>query len=45
MPRPFLVTHHKDLPTLNSNESPLYRDAVPGIPGVDVQPLMLDTHN
>jgi 2,4'-dihydroxyacetophenone dioxygenase len=45
MPLPFLATAHKDLLTLNSNELPTYKDAVPGIPGIDVQPLMLDPHN
>lgn len=45
MPLPPLVTNHRELLTLNSNELPIYKDAIPGIPGVDVQPLMLDTHN
>jgi 2,4'-dihydroxyacetophenone dioxygenase len=44
MPLPMLATHHTGLLTLNSNELPIYKDALPGIPGVDVQPLMLDTH-
>jgi quercetin dioxygenase-like cupin family protein len=41
---PTLVTNHKELLFLNTKELPVYKDAVPGIPGVDVQPLMLDTH-
>ena len=45
MPLPSLVASHKHLLTLNSKELPLYKDALPGVPGVDVQPLMLDPHN
>lgn len=45
MPMPQLVADHKTLLTLNSNDLPLYKDALPGVPGIDVQPLMLDTHN
>lgn len=44
MPLPTLVNSHTSLLTLNSNDAPLYKDAVPGIPGIDVQPLMLDPH-
>src|ERR1700758_2691204 len=44
MPLPSLVSHHTELLTLNSTEAPLDKDSVPGIPGVDVQPLMLDPH-
>jgi quercetin dioxygenase-like cupin family protein len=33
---------HKDLLTVNTNELPIYKDALPGVPGVDVQPLFLD---
>ena len=42
---PFLLNAHKALLTLNSRELPIYTDAIPGVPGVDVQPLFLDTHN
>lgn len=45
MPLPMLVNNHRELLTLNTHELPVYQDAVPGIPGVDVQPLMLDPHN
>lgn len=41
MPLPMLVTDHKDLLTLNTNDLPMYTDV---LPGVDVQPLMLDTN-
>ena len=44
MPLPMLVTNHKELLYLNTKKVPIYKDAVPGVPGVDVQPLMLDTH-
>ncbi len=44
MPLPMLVTNHHELLFLNTKELPVYEDAVPGVPGVDVQPLMLDTH-
>ena len=44
MPMPMLVTDHKELLFLNTKELPLYENAVPGMPGVHVQPLMLDTH-
>ncbi len=44
MALPPLVTNHRSLLTLNSNELPIYEDAIPGVPGVDVQPLLLDTH-
>ncbi len=44
MPLPILATAHKELLTLNTNELPMYEDALPDVPGVDVQPLMLDTH-
>ncbi len=39
---PVPVHHHADLLTLNTKEQPLYKDAMPGVPGVDVQPLFLD---
>ena len=42
---PFLLNTHKALLTLNSRDLPIYTDAIPGVPGVDVQPLFLDTHN
>ena len=45
MPLPPLFTSHKELLTLHSKDLPLYKDALPGVPGVDVQPLMLDPHN
>ncbi|TJY62274.1 2,4'-dihydroxyacetophenone dioxygenase [Sinimarinibacterium sp. CAU 1509] len=41
MPLPMLVTDHRELLTLNTRELPIYENA---LPGVDVQPLMLDTH-
>lgn len=41
MALPPLVTNHKELLTLNTRELPLYENA---LPGVHVQPLMLDTH-
>ncbi|MDD3761989.1 MAG: 2,4'-dihydroxyacetophenone dioxygenase family protein [Nevskiales bacterium] len=41
MPMPPLVTNHRELLTLNSRELPIYENA---LPGVDVQPLFLDTH-
>lgn len=44
MPMPALVTDHKELLFLNTKELPIYTDAIEGVPGVDVQPLMLDTH-
>lgn len=41
MPTPFF--DHKELLTLNTNDLPIYRDAMaPYFPGVDVQPLYLD---
>lgn len=45
MALPFLVNTHDALLTLNSHELPIYKDAIQGIPGVDAQPLFLDTHN
>ena len=45
MALPVLSNTHETLLTLNSRDLPIYKDAVPGIPGVDVQPLFLDTHN
>lgn len=39
---PFTVYDHKELLTLNSNDLPIFKDALPGVPGVDVQPLYLD---
>lgn len=42
MAMPHQVHEHKDLLTLNTNELPMYKDALPGVPGVDVQPLFLD---
>ncbi|MES1945267.1 hypothetical protein PC39_14157 [Salinisphaera sp. PC39] len=40
MPTPY--TDHDELLTLNTNELPMFEDA---LPGVDVQPLFLDPHN
>ena len=45
MALPLLVNRHDELLTLNSNDLPLYKDAILGIPGVDAQPLFLDKHN
>ncbi|KKC99313.1 2,4'-dihydroxyacetophenone dioxygenase family protein [Photobacterium halotolerans] len=42
---PFLVNKHHELMTLNNNELPIYRDALPDIPGVHVQPQFLDPDN
>lgn len=39
---PRTVYDHKELLTLNTRELPVYKDAMPGVPGVDVQPLYLD---
>jgi len=39
---PIPIRDHDELLTLNSNDLPIYKDALPGVPGVDVQPLMLD---
>lgn len=39
---PNVVFDHDELLTLNSNDLPIYKDALPGVPGVDAQPLMLD---
>lgn len=39
---PPTVYDHKELLTLNTRELPIYKDALPGVPGVDVQPLFLD---
>ena len=43
MPLPNLANEHKELLTLQTNDLPIYKDAL--IPGVDVQPLFLDPHN
>lgn len=40
MALPNVLIDHKSLLTLNTNELPIYRDAL--IPGVDAQPLYLD---
>ncbi|CAD5109938.1 2,4'-dihydroxyacetophenone dioxygenase family protein [Zestomonas carbonaria] len=45
MPMPNIVYEHKELLTLNTRELPIYEDAVPGIPGIDSQPLFIDTHS
>ena len=45
MPFPFQISTHDALLTLDTQELPIYEDALPGIPGVDVQPLFLDPHN
>ncbi len=39
---PRTIYDHKELLTLNTRELPIYKDAMPGVPGVDVQPLFLD---
>jgi len=41
MSLPPLFTNHRELLTLNTKELPTYENA---LPGVDVQPLFLDTH-
>lgn len=45
MALPDLAFTHKSLLTLNSHDLPTFKDVVPGIPGIDTQPLFLDTHN
>lgn len=40
-----LSNTHEALLTLNSRDLPTYKDAVPGVPGIDAQPLFLDPHN
>lgn len=35
---------HDELLTLNTHDLPMYKDALPGVPGVDAQPLFLDPH-
>ncbi|AIL61771.1 2,4'-dihydroxyacetophenone dioxygenase family protein [Pseudomonas alkylphenolica] len=43
MTKPVPLFDHKELLTLNTNELPIYKDAMgPEFPGVDVQPLYLD---
>ncbi|MAK45201.1 MAG: 2,4'-dihydroxyacetophenone dioxygenase, partial [Spongiibacter sp.] len=42
LPKPAM--DHKALLTLNTHEMPMYKDALPGVPGVDAQPLFLDPH-
>lgn len=43
MPMPIPVFDHKELLTLNTNELPIYKNAMgPHFPGVDAQPLYLD---
>lgn len=37
---PTVIADHKSLLTLNTNDLPIYHDAL--VPGVDVQPLFLD---
>lgn len=43
MALPNAIHEQKELLTLNTNELPIFKDAL--IPGVDVQPLFLDPHN
>lgn len=45
MPMPNIVYDHKSLLSLNMNELPIYKDAMPGVPGIDSQPLFMDPHN
>ena len=40
---PYTVNDHDELLTVNSNDLPVYKDAL--VPGVDVQPLFLDPGN
>ncbi|SFM00473.1 2,4'-dihydroxyacetophenone dioxygenase family protein [Marinobacter zhejiangensis] len=40
---PLTVKDHKKLLTLNTNDAPIYTDML--VPGLDVQPLMLDPNN
>jgi hypothetical protein len=42
---PLLLNSHDARLTLTSRDVPLYKDAIPGIPGVDAQPLFSDPHN
>lgn len=43
MALPNQIHDQKELLTLNTNALPVYKDAL--MPGVDVQPLFLDSHN
>ncbi|MAI81012.1 MAG: 2,4'-dihydroxyacetophenone dioxygenase [Deltaproteobacteria bacterium] len=43
MPLPVLIHDQDQLLTLNSNDQPVFHDAI--MPGVDVQPLFLDPAN
>ncbi|MDO3720259.1 2,4'-dihydroxyacetophenone dioxygenase family protein [Marinobacter sp. chi1] len=45
MTTPNQVFEHHELLYVNSNNQPVYEDAMPGVPGIDVQPLFLDPHN
>lgn len=45
MALPELTSTHHTLLTLNTGDLPVYKDVVPNVPGVDIQPLFLDTHN
>jgi 2,4'-dihydroxyacetophenone dioxygenase len=40
---PHTVSDHHELLTVNTNDLPVYKDAL--VPGVDVQPLFLDPNN
>lgn len=44
MPMPTVVYEHKQLLTLNTRELPIYEDSFPGVPGIDSQPLFIDTN-
>lgn len=40
---PEVITHQKELLTIDTNKAPIIRDSL--MPGVDVQPLFLDAQN
>ena len=42
MPLPNVAYEHKELLTLNTDEVPIFKDAVEGLPGVDTQVLFAD---
>jgi quercetin dioxygenase-like cupin family protein len=39
---PRTVYEQKELLTIHRDQLPIYKDAMPGLPGIDVQPLFLD---
>ena len=45
MSLPDVINHQDFLLTLNTDQQPVIKDVVPGIPGVDIYPLFLDVEN